>query len=299
MPALVALSALVAAGLLAFFLPFLADLPLPWAVAAVAVYLLGHVLRGVRLAILSIDLLGLSGRTAALMHLVTAPMALAMPLKSGEILRWHQLWRLGGSAVYAVIVLLIERMFDALFLVPILVLLLARDSAPGALTVLTLLAATVPPIVLGLGPKLLTETQRYMVVNHDSPGALPLLRHVDALRLLVARAARVTRSRAPELSLLSCLIWLCEIAVCVILVAAISGPGPGLAERALDLMGLRLVAPVWDVGASALAGAAIAAGFVALLLPWPVLVLAYLLRLRRAEPGRVSALGPAGPGTPP
>ncbi|MFW5881015.1 MAG: hypothetical protein ACOCTP_00670, partial [Roseicyclus sp.] len=182
MPALVALSALVAAGLLAFFLPFLADLPLPWAVAAVAVYLLGHVLRGVRLAILSIDLLGLSGRTAALMHLVTAPMALAMPLKSGEILRWHQLWRLGGSAVYAVIVLLIERMFDALFLVPILVLLLARDSAPGALTVLTLLAATVPPIVLGLGPKLLTETQRYMVVNHDSPGALPLLRHVLWLR---------------------------------------------------------------------------------------------------------------------
>jgi hypothetical protein len=266
-PALVGLSVFASAVVVAFLLPYLAGLPVLACAAALAVYLLSHVLRALRIAILSVDLLGVSGRTAALMHLVTAPMALAMLLKSGEIIRWHQLWRLSGSGLYAFIALLMERMFDSLFPVPVLVMLLAMGSAPAALTVLTLLAASVPLIVLVVGPRLLTETQRYVVVNHDARGALQLLRHVDALRLLVARAALVARNRAPELGLLSCLIWLCEVAVCAILVHAVAGAGPGLGERAMELMGLRLVAPVWSLEASALLGAAIATTLVALLSP--------------------------------
>jgi hypothetical protein len=286
----VGVAVFLAAVSLMVLVPLLADLPILAALAALAVYLFSNVLRGLRIAILSIDLLGVSGRTAALMHLVTAPVALVMPFKSGEILRWHQLWRLSGSGIYALIALLIERMFDSLFLVPVLVMLLALGSAPVALTVLTLLAASVPLIVLVVGPKLLTETQRYVVVNHDAKGALRLLRHVDALRLLVARAALVARNRAPELGLLSCLIWLCEIAVCAILVHAVAGAGPGLGERAMELMGLRLVAPVWSLEASALLGAAMATTFVALLSPWPVVVLIYQLRRHRDEPDRLSTL---------
>jgi hypothetical protein len=289
-PALVGLSMFASAVVVAFLLPYLAGLPVLACVAALGVYLLSHVLRALRIAILSVDFLGVSGRTAALMHLVTAPLALAMPLKSGEIIRWHQLWWLSGSGIYALIALLMERMFDSLFLVPVLVTLIAMGSAPAALTVLTLLAASVPLIVLVVGPKLLTETQRYVVVNHDARGVLRLLRHVDALRLLVARAALVARKRAPELGLLSCLIWLCEIAVCAILVHAVAGVGPGFGERAMELMGLRLVAPVWSLEASALLGAAIATTLVALLSPWPILVLIYRLRRHRGEPNRLSTL---------
>lgn len=297
-PALVGLCVVLASGVIVFFVPFLAGLPVLASVAALAVYLLSHVLRALRIAILSIDLLGISGRTAALMHLVTAPLSLAMPFKSGEIIRWHQLLRLSGSGIYAVIALLIERMFDSLFLVPILILLLVLDSAPPALTVLTLLAACVPLVVLVVGPKLLTETQRYVVVNHDAQGALRMLRHLDALRLLVARAALVARNRAPELGLLSLLIWLCEIAVCAILVHAVAGvASAGLGERALELMGLRLVAPIWSLETSALVGAAIATTFVALLLPWPILVLIYQMRRHRDEPNRLSTIWRAETGT--
>ena len=285
-PIIVGLCAIFAAVLVAFLVWFLGSLPVMAAVAAGLVYLLSHVLRAFRVAVLSIDLLGISGRTASLMHLVTAPPALVMPFKSGELLRWHQLRRLSGSAVYAVIVLLIDRMFDSIFLVPILLLLLFQTGAPPALTLLTLLAAIVPLVVLVVGPRLLAEVQRYIVVNHNHARALDVLRQVDALRMVVVRAALVARRRAPELSVLSFLIWLCELVFCVILVLGFLGATTGLGGSAVELMGIRLMVPIWSVEAGTLAGTAIAMSCISLLLPWPLIILFYLRR-RRYEPSRV------------
>lgn len=287
-PIIIGLSAVLAAISIVFLARFIGNLPVMAAVAAGVVYLLSHVLRAFRVAVLSMDLLGISGRTASLMHLVTAPVALVLPFKSGELIRWHQLWRLSGSAVYAVIVLLIDRMFDSIFLVPILVLLLFHFSAPPALTLLTLLAAVVPLVVLVIGPRLLAEVQRYVVVNHNNTRALSVLGQIDALRLIVARAALVARRRALELSILSFLIWLCELAVCVIIVYGIAGASAGLGGNALELMGVRLVAPIWSLEAGSLAGIAIAISGIALLLPWPLMILFYLRR-RKSEPSRVPA----------
>lgn len=271
----------LAVGAIVLLLPLLGDLPVIAALLAGLIYLGSHVLRALRLSLLSMDMLGISGRTAALMHFVTAPLALILPFKTGELLRLHQLWRLSGTVIYALIVLLIDRMYDSLFLVPVLLVLLAQGGAPPALTLLTLLAATLPLMIVVVGPKLLTEIQRYVLVNHNNPRTLGVLRQIDALRILVARAADVARRRAPELSLLSFLIWLSEFLVCLILVNAFAG-------RALELLGARLVAPWWSLGADPVAGPALALATIVLLLPWPLMVFFYLGR-RRSEPRRVPA----------
>ena len=152
----------------------LAQLPAATIWLAALIYLASHVLRALRFALLSMDMLGISGRTAALMHFATAPFALVLPFKSGELLRLHQLWQLGGTAIYAVIVLLIDRMYDSLFLIPILLILLMQSSAPPVLTLLTILAAFIPLVVVVIGPKLLSEVQRYVLVHHNNPRVLPM-----------------------------------------------------------------------------------------------------------------------------
>ena len=271
-----------------FLLPRLSELPVLAALLAGTIYLVSHMLRALRLAILSMDMLGISGRTAALMHFVTAPPALMLPFKTGELLRLHQLWRLSGTAIYAVIALLIDRMYDSLFLVPVLMALLFLGWAPPALTLLTLLAATLPLCILVLGPKLLTEIQRYVLVNHNNPRTLGVLRRIDMLRSHVSLAADVARHRAPELSLLSFLIWACEFLVCLILVNAFTQDLQAITARAMELLGARLVVPWWNTGAAPVVELAMTLAALALILPWPLMILFYMHR-RKSEPRRVLA----------
>ncbi|SLN11066.1 hypothetical protein ROJ8625_00241 [Roseivivax jejudonensis] len=280
-----AVAAAFSAVAVILLLPLVSDLTMIGALVAGGIYLASHVLRACRLMLLATDILGLSGRSAALMHFATAPLALILPFKTGELFRLYELWRLSGTAVYALIALLIDRMYDSLFLVPVLLVLLSQGGAPTTLTLLTLLIAALPLTIVVIGPKLLTELQRYILVNHNSRRTLSLLQQIDALRVIVARASDVALRRAPELSLLSFLIWLSEFLVCLILVNAVAG-------QALELLGARLVAPWWDLGVDPVAGPALALVTIALLLPWPLMVFLYLKR-RRNEPRRVPAAGRA------
>lgn len=264
----------------------LAQLPTATIWLAALIYLTSHALRALRLALLSMDMLGISGRTAALMHFTTAPFTLVLPFKSGELLRLHQLWQLGGTAIYAVIVLLIDRMYDSLFLIPVLMILLMQGSAPPVLTLLTLLAAIIPLVVVVIGPKLLNEVQRYVLVHHNNPQTLSLLPQIDTVRILVVRAASVARHRAPELSLLSLLIWLSELLFCLILVNGPAGWLVTSAGQAVELLGTRLVAPWWDLGVQPLGSQALGLSNLALLVPWPFLAYMYLRR-QKGEPRRV------------
>jgi hypothetical protein len=273
----------------------LGDLPVFVAILAGLIYLVGHVLRAFRLAVLSMDMLGTSARTVALMHFATAPLALPLPYKSGELWRLHQLWRLSGTALYALVILLIDRMYDSLFLLPVVLILTVQGNAASALVLLTLLAAVVPMVVLLVGPQLLTQAQRHVLVNHNNPKALDVLRHIDALRALVARVSLVARNRAAELCLLSFLIWLCELIVCLLLVNAVADGARATFGRAFDLLGVRLVAPWWNLGADPLAGPAVALATIALLLPWPIVVYFYLGR-RRSEPRRMPTIWRRDPG---
>lgn len=283
---IVLVSMVVAGATIITLAPYAAPTPVLAAIGAGLIYIFSHVLRAARLAVLSMSMLGLSGRTAALMHFATAPVSLVLPFKLGEIVRLYELWKMSGTAVYAIIVLLIDRMYDSLFLVPVLVFLVMQGNASPLLVAFSLLAAVVPLTVVVIGPKLLTEVQRYVVASHTNPRTIDVLRQIDSARLLVIRAADVSRRRAPELCVISLLIWLCELAVCLILVNVFSSLATAT-DSALDLLGGRLVASWWTIGADTLVQPALAITTIAILLPWPLALALYLVR-RRKEPRRDS-----------
>jgi len=280
-------SVIVAVAAIMNLVHYAAPTPVLAAFGAGIIYIVSHILRAVRLAVLSMSMLGISGRTAALMHFATAPVSLMLPFKLGEIVRLYELWKMSGTAVYALIVLLIDRMYDSLFLVPVLVILVLQGNASPLLVAFSLLAAVVPLTVVVIGPKLLTEIQRYVVASHNNPRTLDVLRQIDSARLLVIRAAEVSRRRAPELCVISLLIWLCELAVCLILVNVFSSIATAT-DSALDILGSRLVASWWTIGADTLVQPALAITTVAILIPWPLALYFYLAR-RRKEPRRKSA----------
>jgi hypothetical protein len=169
-------------------------------------------------------------------------------------------------------------MYDSIFLVPLLAILLLHFDASPALIVLTSLAAFVPLAVIVVGPRLLAEVQRYIVIHHNAAGTLGALRGIDAVRRIVIDAAAVARQQAPTLMVLSLLIWLLEVLVCLILVSAITG-GAG---SALDLLGSRLTATWWTEGSDPLVQAVIALTLIATLLPWPLAIAFYFGRRQLA-----------------
>ncbi|WP_341368640.1 lysylphosphatidylglycerol synthase domain-containing protein [Yoonia sp. BS5-3] len=252
------------------------------AIAAGTIYIFSHIFRALRLAALSVDALGLSARTTAAMHFATAPFSLLLPFKLGELVRFFALYKMGGKAAHAVTVLLLDRMFDSLLLVPILMLLILQSDASMALATFTLLAATLPLAVICIGPGLLSEVQRYVVASHDNPMSLKSLKTLDRLRRLVIHATQVAWRQAPQMFVLSLLIWLCEFVVCMILVAH----ADALFQAALDLLGARLVA-FWTHGGMAQPLAvAIGVTLMAQLLLWPMMALYFMDRLtsRGADP---------------
>ncbi len=246
-----------------------------------ALYLVSHALRAARLAALSVSVLGVSGRSAAALHFTTAPFSLVMPLKSGELVRFYALWKASGDALQAVAVLLIDRMYDSLFLVPLLVVLMMQDTVPSSLGLFTLVAAVVPLVVVVLGPRLLTEAQRYVVSNHVNPRAISVLRRIDAMRRLVIRIAQVSRRQAAELSVLSALIWLCEIGLCAILLSELSAHGDG----SVEVLGARLVTSWWTASPEPVAAVALAVTTIAILVPWPIMGAIFFSRIE-GEPRR-------------
>ncbi|MEE8600098.1 hypothetical protein [Euzebya tangerina] len=285
------IGAVVVASLLAvtaavFLGPVATRISVGAVLASGLLYLLSHVLRAMRLAALSVDMLGVSGRTAATVHLVTTPPSLVLPFKSGELLRFHELWRLGGTAIYAVVVLLLDRMFDSLFLVPVLLVLLAQDAAPALFGVLIALAAIVPLTVVFVGPRLLGDVQRYVLLNHNSAHTLSVLRSIDTVRQVVVHGAEVARRRGPELCVLSLLIWLLEFTFCWLVIVAAGGGG---VTDSLLLLGQRQVAYLGGVAGAPAVRISFAIALLAVLTPWPVVTGLYLLR-RGEEPRRPPAL---------
>lgn len=271
-------------------LPLLSSLPLLSALLAGFLYVVSHLLRAFRLGILSMDMLGVSGRTAVLMHLSTVPISLALPLKLGELTRLYELWRLSGTFVYSAVVLLVDRMYDSLFLFPLLAFLLVQGNAAPALIALTSVAAFVPLAVIVVGPHMMTEVQRYVVIHHNGAATTARLRVIDLIRRIVTHAAGVAREQAPTLVVLSVLIWLLELMVCATLITAVTGTANGM----FDLLGGRLTASWWTVDSDPLIQSVIALTLVATLLPWPIAIFYYLGRRMLAISPRAVPESPRG-----
>lgn len=196
--------------------------------ASGGLYLLAQGLRAVRLATIAGPLLGMSGRTSCLLHVVTVPGAMVLPFKLGEMIRLQQLWALTRNFPGAVTVVLLERTFDAVMLL-FLLLFLRQSSVETAqaedwLWGLTILAVTMAATVFILGPQALATIQSYIVRNHRKRGSLRQLSRIDRMRQLTGDAAQVLRRQGMLLGVMSAMIWGLELAAIALLAAFATTP---------------------------------------------------------------------------
>lgn len=253
------------------------------AVMAGALYLAAHGLRAIRLAMLAVPLLGVSARTAALLHVATAPATFLLPLKIGELARLHQLWFAGKRASGAVIVLLLERMLDAVMLLSLFLWATAGGApAHGGMAItmaLTVAAVTIGAIVLLLGPSALASLQRYVVINHQSRHAIRALPLIDLLRLGIGDGAALMRRQGAQLLVVSALIWTLELLAAGLFVEW--GGASALRETALLLLGR--INQEWRALAGGAVDPAVAASastsLMVLLLTAPAAIILYVRRL--------------------
>ncbi len=277
------------------------DLPLWGLGAAALLYLLSHGLRAARLAILATPILGISGRSAGLLHFVTAPAALLLPLKLGELLRFQQLNSLGahGHWLLPVIVLILDRVLDAVFIV-LLYWIFASGAGvalPNAV-ILSIGLLVFAVVTFGVAPSALTALQRYILVNHQAALPRRWLALIDRVRGATQVGARQIRQLSGLALLISAAIWLAELAAMAVLLLALQSglatPAPEHRDAAAFL--LARTASEWSVlmGLTHDPEVRIAAvlGLVSLLVVWPVALQLYLRRIR-FEPMRRASLDPS------
>ncbi|WP_152608728.1 hypothetical protein [Croceibacterium mercuriale] len=190
-------------------------------IAAAVLYIIAHLMRAFRLAVIAMPLLGASFRTVVLLHLFVAPWSLILPLKTDELIRLGELARTAKSWSRPIIVLLIDRSMDGVVLIGMALLLLAEGgwnvAAPVAVlgTCLSLLV-----LAFFLLPVLLEQVQRHIFVNHYQDRALHVLALVSKARGMLDISRR-TISAAPAFLILATLgIWSMElVAIAAILMA--------------------------------------------------------------------------------
>lgn len=267
-----------------------AALPVWMTLGAMALYLLAHLLRALRLGIIATPLLGTSVRSIATLHFVCAPLVTLIPMKLGELFRLQQLWVLGGRLSGAVIALLIDRLLDATMLLGLLgwYALTGRPEISGIDGVLELTAAVVglTGVVLVLGPRMLTSLQRHVLVHHDSPALLRLLPMIDMLRRGAEEGSRFLGRQGGPLLVITAGIWLLELAAAALFVSAVADP----ALRDPGLLLLSRLTQEWQIATGAgiepAFAASAASGILALLAVWPLAVWLYLRRIAAAPPPR-------------
>lgn len=187
--------------------------------AAFALYASGHLLRIVRLMLL-LGNARLSVRRLAAFHFFTSGVGLAAPLRLGDVFRAVELGSLTGGVVHGITFVWIERVLDAVFLTPMLVLLifLTVGELPDAagtyggfvLTIFSFVAASV--VLVALVPDNLRRVGTYMIRRYERPWTLLVLRGIDEIRAAARRVPLLLRGKLASLLALSMLIWLFELA---------------------------------------------------------------------------------------
>ncbi len=213
-----------------------------WAAVLTAAVLYGaaHVLRAARLAVLAAPALGMRVRAVVLLHFHTAPVSFIVPFKLGELYRWQQLAWLSRNPGGSLLIVLLDRMLDALVLLLALaaVAVASGRMAPGATLIagLLTLATVLGLFVVLVVPGCLKALQAYILQNHSAPRARRVLRVVDASRLAVSSARERLRGNFALLLFISAVIWVIESGMLVLLARQVDGPGsflPSLFARTL------------------------------------------------------------------
>jgi hypothetical protein len=180
--------------------------------AAGALYIIAHLMRAFRLAVIAMPLTGASFRTLVLLHLFVAPWSLVLPFKLDELIRLTKLARIARSWSRAAIVLLIDRSMDGVVLIGLAVLLLGGGGWDVAAPV-AIVGAGLTLLVLAffILPVLLQQVQRHIFVHHYHDSALVVLAWVSKARGMLDISRQVI-SAAPAFLVLATLgIWSMEL----------------------------------------------------------------------------------------
>lgn len=179
------------------------------------VYLTSHVLRMIRLALLSLDE---RERIPGLMvaHVATAFPGSLIPFKIGELLRLLSFMHVFGYRRKALAIWIAERLADvSVITIFVLLLHLFKISIPSAMRgVFVAFAAVGSLCLLALFAiaKLFVYLNRHLVLNSASERGLRLLKASHAIRQLELDVHKAVEGRFTAFLLLSLLIWGIEIA---------------------------------------------------------------------------------------
>ena len=184
-------------------------------------YLISHLLRAFRLAIIGLSVHRTSFRTLAFLHLAVAPWSMIVPFKIDELIRLNELRSINDSLSRAAITVIIDRSMDGPALLLISIYLYFTDVVPNpwalyaGLLGLALLAITLSFFALSYALQIF---QRYIFMYHYKPRALRALRVTNQLRLLALTGRRTIMSAAPMLILCTIGIWCFEISAVGLLI---------------------------------------------------------------------------------
>ena len=192
---------------------------------AAVIYMFGHLLRSVRLALL-IGGWNVGLRLITSFHFMTAGVSLAAPLKLGEIYRVLELSNLVGSLTRAIEIVWLERLMDVMALVVIMAVALNNVSPANfqpfvGVVVLAVVFIAVSALTLFVLPDNLRRTSILIIRRYDHRATLPLLRLLSQVRNAILEAPRIVHGKVGSLAALTVLIWTCEVACFGVLLGAL------------------------------------------------------------------------------
>jgi hypothetical protein len=198
-----------------------------WNLALAAmIYLVGHGLRILRLALL-IGGWRVGFLTIVSFHFMTAAVSLAAPLKLGEVYRVVELKNVVGALTRALAIVWWERAFDVSVILTILFLALARASGTIphefiTVGVLAIAFIALTALTFFVVPDNLRRLSVLIIRRYNSSRTVPVLRLIDQVRTTIQQAPRMVHAKVASLVTLTILIWTCEISCFAIVLPGVT-----------------------------------------------------------------------------
>jgi hypothetical protein len=182
-------------------------------VPALALYLLSHCLRAVRIFLLLYD--GkLRASEAIRVHFHAAGVSMLIPWKLGEIYRIFAFRGISPSFRRVVMSIWVERIWDttALLLILLLPTLFGISTHNNGILILYMIIFIGISVFLFLVmPENINLVKRYLILRKSSERALLALIWVDRVHALLATAYRLLCYRIATMAWITCGIWILEL----------------------------------------------------------------------------------------
>lgn len=181
-------------------------------ISCIGLYLVSHLFRAVRLAVIGVYIHKTSFRTLALLNLSIAPWSLIAPFKLDELIRLNELRTINNSLPKALITIVIDRAMDGpMFVAFAIVLALAGLSDIAVVAGVVGVAMIAVTIGFFAASAMLRFVQGYIFLHHHKPRALRTLQIASQLRELASLGRATIRSTAPILLVCTLGMWFFEI----------------------------------------------------------------------------------------